>query len=110
MSIQYSLSEPQARRAPSPHLRRAPIDAATTRYVQERLGRAMRLRRRMLDLTLQDVANACGVTFQQVHKYESGLCSVSASQLWEIATALEVPIAYFYEILARPGDWRAVEA
>jgi len=110
MSIQYSLSEPQALAAPAPPLRSAPIDAATTRYVQERLGRAMRLRRRMLDLTLQDVASACGVTFQQVHKYEAGLCSVSAAQLWEIATALQVPVAYFYEILARPQDWRAVEA
>ena len=35
----------------------------------------------MMELTLQDLAGACGVTFQQVHKYESGLCSLSASQL-----------------------------
>jgi len=87
--------------------RPAPISPATTRYVQERLGRAIRQRRRMLDLTLQDIAAACGVTFQQVHKYESGLCSLSASQLWAIARALEVPVTYFYESLTTPADWRA---
>ncbi|HEX2816198.1 MAG TPA: helix-turn-helix transcriptional regulator [Phenylobacterium sp.] len=87
------------------HLRPAPINAATTRYVQERLGRAIRLRRRMMDLTLQDLAGACGVTFQQVHKYESGLCSLSASQLWAIAQALDVPVTYFYENLSAPDVW-----
>ena len=89
------------------HLRPVPIDAATTRYVQERLGRAIRLRRRMMDLTLQDLAGACGVTFQQVHKYESGLCSLSASQLWAIAQALEAPVTYFYENLSAPDVWSA---
>jgi ribosome-binding protein aMBF1 (putative translation factor) len=89
-----------------PALRSAPINAATARYVQERLGRAIRQRRRMMDLTLQDLAGACGVTFQQVHKYESGLCSLSASQLWTIAVALEVPITYFYENLTTPELWR----
>jgi transcriptional regulator with XRE-family HTH domain len=61
----------------------------------------------MLDLTLQDLAAACGVTFQQVHKYESGMCSISAAQLWGISQALQVPVAYFYEALATPEPWRA---
>ena len=91
----------------APRVRAAPISAATTRYVQERLGRAIRLRRRMMDLTLQDLAASCGVTFQQVHKYESGICSLSASQLWAIAAALDVPVSYFYEGLATPDAWRA---
>jgi ribosome-binding protein aMBF1 (putative translation factor) len=89
--------------------RKAPIDAAAARYVQERLGRAIRHRRRMLDLTLQDLAGACGVTFQQVHKYESGLCSLSASQLWAIAQALRVDVAYFYESLSARDVWRTEE-
>lgn len=87
-------------------LRSAPIDASAARYVQERLGRAIRHRRRMLDLTLQDLAGSCGVTFQQVHKYESGLCSLSASQLWAIAQALKVDVAYFYESLSARDVWR----
>ncbi|HEY3948455.1 helix-turn-helix transcriptional regulator [Phenylobacterium sp.] len=90
----------------SPGLRPAPITPATNRYIQERLGRAIRLRRRMMDMTLEDLARYCGVTFQQVHKYESGLCAMSASQLWSISVALGVPVAYFYESLAAPEQWR----
>jgi transcriptional regulator with XRE-family HTH domain len=78
--------------------------------VQERLGRAIRRRRRLLDLTLQDLAGACGVTFQQIHKYESGLCSLSASQLWAIAVALKVPVSHFYEALAPQDVWRNPDA
>ena len=88
--------------APKLRLRPAPITPATTRVIQQRLGRAIRIRRRMMDLTLQDLAGACGVTFQQVHKYESGLCSMSASQLWCVAVALNVPVSYFYDTLATP--------
>jgi DNA-binding XRE family transcriptional regulator len=109
MEAQQTCSDlaPSPTMASAPRLRPALIDPATTRHVQERLGRAIRLRRRMLDLTLQDLAGACGVTFQQVHKYESGLCSLSASQLWAIAQALNVPVAYFYENLEAPDVWRA---
>jgi DNA-binding transcriptional regulator YiaG len=86
--------------AAASRLRLLKIDPAAARLVQERLGRAIRHRRRILELTLQDLAGACGVTFQQVHKYESGVCSLSASQLWTIAQALRVPVTYFYDALA----------
>jgi ribosome-binding protein aMBF1 (putative translation factor) len=106
--MEHQHSYPDVFDAPrAPRMRSAPINAATARYVQERLGRAIRQRRRMLDLTLQDLSAACGVSFQQVHKYESGLCSLSASQLWAIAAALDVPVSYFYESLAAPTAWRA---
>jgi Helix-turn-helix domain len=112
MEAQHSLSEPAldlqaANDPPMRRLRPAPITPPATRYIQERLGRAIRLRRRIMDLTLQDLAGACGVTFQQVHKYESGLCSVSAAQLWAIAQELEVPVSYFYEAISPPESWRA---
>jgi ribosome-binding protein aMBF1 (putative translation factor) len=108
MEVHQLYSEAPSDTAPtaSSRLRHALIGPAATRYVQERLGRAIRLRRRMMDLTLQDLAAACGVTFQQVHKYESGLCSLSASQLWAIAQALEVPVTYFYETLAPREVWQ----
>jgi len=106
MALQHSFSDTPSL-ADGPRLRAAPISPATARYVQTRLGRAIRQRRRMLELTLQDLSVACGVSFQQVHKYEAGLSSLSASQLWAIATALEVPVSYFYEGLAAPAAWRA---
>jgi ribosome-binding protein aMBF1 (putative translation factor) len=106
MDAQHSDPQAQQNEQPVTRLRSAPIDAATTRYMQERLGRAIRHRRRLLDLTLQDLAFACGVSFQQVHKYESGVCSLSASQLWAIAQALEVSISYFFESLRPAEVWR----
>ena len=75
----------------------APFTAATVRHIQERVGVAIRRRRRMMDLTLQNLAASCGVTFQQIQKYECGACSISAAQLWSIAVALDVPVAYFYD-------------
>ena len=69
----------------------------TIRHIQERIGMAIRRRRRMMDLTLQNLSASCGVTFQQIQKYECGACSISAAQLWSIAVALEVPVAHFYE-------------
>src|SRR5689334_350771 len=65
--------------------------------VQARIGAAIRRRRRAVEVTLSDLARVCGVSFQQVQKYESGACSISAAQLWTMAQALEVPIGYFYD-------------
>jgi len=51
----------------------------------------------MLGLTLQQLAEMIGVTYQQAHKYERGINRVSAGRLFEIARALSAPITYFYE-------------
>ena len=70
------------------------------------LGKRMRRRRRLLGLTQQQLANACGVRFQQIQKYECGANRVSAARLWRIASALDVPVGYFFEglsTLAGPG-------
>ena len=77
-----------------------PVPATSTKEMQRRLGAAIRLRRRVIDITLTDLASACGVTFQQVQKYESGACSISAAQLWNIACALDIPIAQLYDCAA----------
>ena len=50
----------------------------------------MRSRRRLLGLTQTQVAEACGVTFQQVQKYESGAIAFSVSRLVKIAEVLEL--------------------
>jgi transcriptional regulator with XRE-family HTH domain len=61
------------------------------------IGRRLRTRRRLLGLTQAAVGEACGLTFQQIHKYESGMIMVSASRLWKLANALGVPVSYFFE-------------
>ncbi|HEX5262025.1 MAG TPA: helix-turn-helix transcriptional regulator [Phenylobacterium sp.] len=77
--------------------RAALLPRATTQEVQAAIGLAIRRRRRLIDMTLRDLADACDVSFQQIHKYEAGQCSVSAVQLWRIGCALGVPITYFFE-------------
>lgn len=48
-------------------------------------------------MTQGELADALGIRFQQVQKYESGANRISASRLWDIGHALQVPIAYFYD-------------
>jgi len=66
------------------------------------LGKRMRRRRRLLGLTQQQLADSCGVRFQQIQKYECGANRVSAARLYRIAGALEVPVTYFFEGLSEP--------
>jgi len=65
------------------------------------LGRRLRRRRRLLGLTQQDLAEACGVRFQQIQKYECASNRMSAARLWQLADILDVTISYFYEGLTR---------
>ena len=64
------------------------------------LGRRLRGRRRILGLTQQQLAGACGVRFQQIQKYECAANRMSAARIWQIAEVLDVPVSYFYEGLA----------
>lgn len=70
--------------------------------VDEHVGKRVRHRRWMLGMTQQQLANAVGIKFQQIQKYETGMNRISASRLWDIATALDVPVAYFFDGLS--GD------
>jgi len=60
------------------------------------------MRRLMLDLSQTQLANALGVSFQQVQKYEKGMNRVSASRLQQMSHVLQVPIPFFFEGLP-PG-------
>ncbi len=69
--------------------------------IDTHLGRRLRRRRRLLGLTQQELAETCGVRFQQIQKYECAANRMSAARLWQLAEILEVPISYFYEGLTR---------
>jgi transcriptional regulator with XRE-family HTH domain len=51
----------------------------------------------MLGMTQLQLAQSVGIRFQQVQKYESGGNRVSASRLWDLARALDVPVQFFYD-------------
>lgn len=65
------------------------------------VGLQVRLRRKELKISQEKLAEALGLTFQQVQKYERGANRISASKLYEISQALNVPIGWFFEGLAR---------
>ena len=57
----------------------------------------MRMRRLMLGRSQTQLAEALGVTFQQVQKYEKGTNRISASRLQQISDTFQVPVEFFFE-------------
>ena len=72
--------------------------------VDRHVGLRIRMRRKELGVSQERLAEALGLTFQQVQKYERAANRVSASKLYEIARALNTSVAYFYEGLAVGDD------
>jgi len=64
--------------------------------VDVHVGGRIRTRRLLIGMNQEALAQALGLTFQQVQKYEGGANRVSASRLSQIAEILGVPIAYFF--------------
>lgn len=68
------------------------------------VGRKIRTRRVQLGISQTELANAIGVRFQQVQKYETGVNRVSASRLWMISETLRTPIEFFFEGISADGN------
>lgn len=66
------------------------------------VGARLRLRRRALGLSQSALADAVGLTFQQLQKYERGANRISASKLFAFAAILTVPVGFFFEGLPDP--------
>ena len=67
------------------------------RPVDTFVGNRVRMRRLMLGMSQTTLADAIGLTFQQVQKYERGTNRMGASRLQQIAGTLSVPVAFFFE-------------
>ena len=65
--------------------------------IDKHVGGRVRMRRLMLDMSQTDIADALGLTFQQVQKYEKGANRISASRLQHISQILQVPVPFFFE-------------
>ncbi len=68
-----------------------------THPVDVHVGKRVRHRRWLIGMTQQQLAEQVGIKFQQIQKYETGANRVSASRLWDIADALDVPVSFFFE-------------
>jgi transcriptional regulator with XRE-family HTH domain len=65
--------------------------------VDAHIGQKIRTRRNLLGLSQTELADAAGITFQQIQKYEKGVNRVGASRLQQFSEALGVPPSYFFE-------------
>lgn len=68
------------------------------------VGQKLRQRRWLVGMTQQELAAMVGIKFQQIQKYETGANRVSASRLWDIAEALNVTAAHFFEGMEDAAD------
>ena len=68
--------------------------------VEVHVGQRVRQRRWMLGMTQKQLGDKIGLELQQIRKLEAATNRPSARGMWDIAAALEVPVAYFFEGLA----------
>lgn len=59
------------------------------------VGSRVRLRRTLLGMSQEMLGDAIGLTFQQIQKYERGTNRISASRLYDLSRALDVPVSFF---------------
>ena len=64
------------------------------------VGRRVRERRTEFGISQPELAAAFGIAYQQLYKYEQAKNRISASRLYELSEALDVPVAFFFEGLA----------
>jgi transcriptional regulator with XRE-family HTH domain len=70
--------------------------------VDTHVGERVRMRRKLLGVSQDQLADNLGLTFQQVQKYERGANRISASKLFRIAEILNVEVSYFFDGLPDP--------
>ncbi|MEL7026157.1 MAG: helix-turn-helix transcriptional regulator [Pseudomonadota bacterium] len=72
--------------------------------VDVHVGKRVRHRRWMVGMTQQQLAERVGIKFQQIQKYETGMNRISASRLWDISEALDVPVGFFFDGLDNAAE------
>lgn len=101
-----------------------PKESVKSAAIELAIGARMRTRRRQLGLSQTNLAEALGVSFQQVQKYERGANRVAASTLVAAAEALGVTVGWLvgeegggagdddevFRALARPGALEILQA
>ena len=65
--------------------------------ISKQIGNNIRLLRLNKGVSVETLANAIGISKQQLYKYENGINILSTSLLVVIAKILEVSAAYFYK-------------
>ncbi|MCL2339165.1 MAG: helix-turn-helix transcriptional regulator [Proteobacteria bacterium] len=72
------------------------IENVAPTEIDEHIGQRIQLRRNMMGMTQKALAERCGVTFQQMQKYEKANNRIAASRLYQIGIVLESPVSFFF--------------
>jgi transcriptional regulator with XRE-family HTH domain len=71
--------------------------------VDVHVGGRIRMRRLLLGMSQSNLAEALGITFQQVQKNEKGANMISSSRLQQISEILGVPVPFFLRVCRAPS-------
>jgi transcriptional regulator with XRE-family HTH domain len=72
-------------------------DPSDFHFVDAHVGARLRLRREQLGVSQKRLAEAAGVSHQQIQKYESAVNRISMSCLCACARFLNIPVLYFFD-------------
>jgi transcriptional regulator with XRE-family HTH domain len=78
-------------------LMRHKVSVDGPRPVDIHVGGRLRLRRTLLGISQEKLADSVNLTFQQIQKYERGANRMGASRLYELGNILDVNISYFFD-------------
>ncbi len=65
--------------------------------IDKKVGENLHKLRLLRGISQERLAEAVGVTFQQIQKYEKGRNRISVSRLWQFSTILKIPVEGFYD-------------
>ena len=96
----------QRYRRPTDRIELSTTDARRPTPVDLHVGRRLKLRRSLVGMSQERLAELLGITYQQVQKYERGANRIGSSRLHDIARFLDVPVAWFFDGAGRAGGNR----
>ena len=64
--------------------------------VDNYIAHRIQLRRNMLGMSQKDLGDLCGVSCQQIQKYEAATNRISAARLFQVGRAMETPVSFFF--------------
>ncbi len=82
----------------------AEVSVKTPEPMDIALGAAVRIRRRTIGMSQEALADQCGVSFQQIQKYENGANRISFSRLVQIAKALRCRVTDLMDVFDGPDQ------
>lgn len=87
-----------------------PKTKGTPSDIDVHVGQRIRVKRSLMGISQEKLAEAVGITFQQIQKYERGTNRVSAGRLYEVSKILQVPVSYFFEQITDNSQTPPIQA